>query len=151
MYSDLSGESENKMKLEMIFVAVTLFAVVFIAGLNIYTEGATTYSVDTSADGVLGRVTENSNRIYELQDNMKDDLQGGTVTDEDAVDEMIKGGYTSIRNNPFSVLTAGFNATITILEEIPYVEDVWVGTFLIVMTALLIFGIIALVFRFTQR
>ena len=139
------------MKLEMMFIGALIFGLVFVVGLGIYGEGLSEYDVSVDTNSTFGQMTHNLKRIYDIQDSTKDQIQGGEVTDADAVDEMIKGGYTGVRSNPFTALTVAANASMTLGKETGFVSAPIIGFFMAVLSILVLFAIIALIFRFQQR
>ncbi|GAJ20474.1 unnamed protein product, partial [marine sediment metagenome] len=94
---------------------------------------------------------DNLKEIYDAQESMKDLVQGGTVTDESAVDEMIKGGYTGIRSGPFSALYVTTNATMVLAQETGFVSAPVIAFFITVISVLIIFAILALILQSEQR
>lgn len=139
------------MKLENIFIGAVLFGLVFITGLQIYGEGLSRYDVEADTDSTFGKMSYNLKAIYDYQDDVKEKIQGGKVTDAQAVDEMVKGGYTGIRNNPFTAIEVATNATMTLAQETGYVSPELVGFFMTVFSLLVVFAIIQLIFRFRSN
>lgn len=135
-------------KLEMIFISAIMLGVVFVAGLSLYSEGLTKYNVDVDTSTTWGKIGYNAKEINQLQIDTRNKLQGGTVSDESAVDEMIKGAYTGTRTNPFSAIEIASNATMTLFQETQMVPDFWISFLLLVLATILVWSIIALIFRF---
>lgn len=139
------------MKLEMMFIGALSFGLVFVLYLGVYAEGLVNYDVDVDTSTSFGKLSYNAKQIQEYQDNVRASLQGGTVTDEDAVDAMVRGGYAGIRNNPFSSLSIAGNATETLLQEYQFVPAPVISFILLVISILVVFAIIALIFRFRTQ
>jgi hypothetical protein len=139
------------MKLEMAFIGALLFGLVFVAGLNLYGEGLSKYNKDIDTSSTFGKMSYNLQGVYDFQQDSKDKLQGGIVTDESAVDEMVKGGYTGIRANPFFAMSVAANATQTLAQETGYVSPEILGWAMAVLSILIVFSIMALVFRFRSN
>lgn len=139
------------MKLEMMFIGALLFGLVFVAGLNIYGEALSNYNVDVDTSNTFGKMSNNLQSIYDYQKNMKEDIQGGSVTDENAVDDMVSGGYKAIRTNPVSALTVATNASMVFAQETGVVDEYFVAFFVTVLAILVIFAIIAIIFKFEIR
>jgi len=135
-------------KIEMMFIGVLLFGLVWILCLNIYADGLSNYNVDVDTDSTFGKMGSNLKQIYDIQDSMKTQIEGGEVSDEDAVDEMIKGGYTSIRSGPFSALKVATNATMVLAQETGFISSPIISFFMAVMIVLILFAILALIFKF---
>jgi len=139
------------MKLEMAFIGALLFGLIFVTGLNLYGEGLSNYDKDIDTSSTWGKMSYNLKGVYDFQNDAKDKLQGGVVTDESAVDEMVKGGYTGIRANPFFAMSVAANATQTLAQETGYISPEVLSWGMAVFSILVIFSIIALVFRFRSN
>ena len=135
------------MKLESFFIGAALFSLVFTLGLSVYAENLSNYGVSAD-DSKFGKVTIQLKSVYDETDDMVDRLQGEAVTDQDAVDEMVRGGYTSIRSNPFTVASIATNATMQIAKESGFIHGAVIKWLTTVLVILVVFAIIAIVFRF---
>lgn len=139
---------KGQLKLEMMFIGVLIFGVIFAVGLNIYSEALSSYNVEDNTDSTFGKMKTNLRAVYEYQDDMKGKIQGDDVTSDDAVDDMVKGGYSSVRVMPFQTISTAANATMILGSELGFVDPLWMGFFLTILSILVITAIIALIFRF---
>lgn len=139
------------MKLEMMFIGALFLGLIMITGSTIIGEGLSRYNVESDTTTTFGRVSYSLKSVYDYQDSMKENIQGGDVTDQDAVDQMLAGGYTSIRNQPFNALTAATNTTMILAMESGFISADIIGFFIAVISILVLFAIIALIFKFEQR
>lgn len=142
------------MKLEMAVIAFAAFGLVFLLGLGIYSEGLNIYNVEVDTSSSFGKISSNVKELYGYSIDTKDKLTGGQVSDESAVDEMIRGGYTGIRTSPFRSLTIATNLTQTMVTETPLsgmISPFIIQFILLVLTILVIFAIMYLIFRFQSR
>ena len=142
------------MKLEMFIIAFAAFGLIFLLGLGIYSEGLNVYNVDVDTSSSFGKISSNVKQLYGYNIDTKDKLTGGTVSDTDAVDEMIAGGYKGIRTSPFRSLSIATNITQTLVTETPMsgmVSPFIIQFLLLTLTVLVIFAIIYLIFRFQAR
>lgn len=142
------------MKLEMFVIGFAAFGLIFLLGLGIYSEGLNTYNVDVDTSTSFGKISYNVKELYGYSIDTKDKLTGGAVSDTDAVNEMIAGGYKGIRTSPFRSLTIATNITQTLVTETPMsgiVSPFIIQFILLVLTVLVIFTIIYLIFRFQAR
>lgn len=138
------------MKLEMIFIGALTFGIIFVVMLGLYSEGLINYGVTANTDDTFGKMTSNMKQIYDYQDSVKSNIQGGTVSEEDAVDEMVSGGYKGIRNNPFTALTVATNASMTLAQETGFLSAPIVGYLVTIAIITAIFAVVALIFRFNS-
>ena len=135
------------MKIENIFLSMLLFTLVFsIFGYSLYGKMAATYDIPMENTS-LGRMTNSLKDAYVYSDNMKQDIQGQS-TDTDAIDAMVKGGYTAVRVNPFSMATTAYNATTILNQELGIIDPFFISIFYSFITISLIFAILYLIFRF---
>lgn len=139
------------MKLEMLFIGALLFGLVFIAGFNLYAENLSTYSIDVDTNTTFGKLANEGKLLYDYNKDIQDKIAGQTVTDATAVDSMVSGGYTAIKNNPFNALAYASNTTQTLMLETDYVPVYMINFILIVLSILVTFAIIAIIFQFQQR
>lgn len=139
------------MKLEMMFIGALFLGLVMITGSAVIGEGLSRYNVESDTTTTFGKVSYSLKNVYDYQDSMKENIQGGDVTDQNAVDQMLAGGYTSIRNQPFNALTAATNTTMLLAMESGFVNANIIGFFIAVISILVLFAIIALIFKFEQR
>lgn len=139
---------KGQIKLEYLFIGVLLFGLVFVLGLGFLTEALSFYNVQADTSTTFGKMTYNLKAIYDYQDSMKEKIQGGTVTDESAVDEMVKGGYTGTRTGPFNALTIAGNATMTLAQEVGFIDPNILSFLMTIFSIFVLFAIIALIFRF---
>jgi len=139
------------MKLEMLMIGAVLFGLVFVLGVDIYSDMLSKYKVDIDTSTTFGKMSYNAKQIKDYESNMRSNIQGGIVTEENAVDDMIAGGYRAIQNNPYGAIDVAANATQTLMQETGMVPASVVSFLLLTLTILTTFAIIALVFRFAQR
>ncbi len=139
------------MKLEMFIIGFAAFGLVFLLGVGVLSEGLNFYNVEMDTDSSFGKVSSNVKELYGYSLDTKDKIEGGTVSDEDAVNEMIAGGYKGIRTSPFRSLAMATNITQTMVTETPMagmISPFIIQFILLVLTVLVIFTIIYLIFRF---
>lgn len=135
-------------KLEAIFIALIVFTMVFQVGLDFYTENLSNYNVsgDTSKFGSLSNTLKGS---YDAQQqDMKSKITGGTVSDSNAVDDMVKGGYTAGRVNVFAAGVTALNATNIIAKETGLIPTIYTWALGAFITISVIWGLIYLIMRF---
>lgn len=139
------------MRLEYYFIGFAAFGLVFLLGVDILGEGLVIYDVEMDTDSSFGKISSNVKEIYGYSIDTKDKIEGGTVSDEDAVNEMISGGYKGIRTSPFRLLAMSTNITQTMVTKTDMkgmVSPLIVDFIILVLTVLVIFTIIYLIFRF---
>lgn len=139
------------MKIEMILIGVLLFGLVFVLGYDIHTEMLKNYDVEIDTTDPFGRMSDNGKQIKNQVQLMRNDIQGGSVSEGTAEDDMIRGTYQAIKNNPFTAIGTAGNATETLMKETDIIPAEAIGVLLLILSILTIFAIIALVFRFQQR
>ena len=139
------------MKLEMMFIGALAFGLVFIVFLGIYAESLDEYGVEVDTSTTFGKMSSNIQQLQTIQGNMKDEREGGAVTDENAVDDMIAGGYKAIRTNPFKAVTIAANASMTLAQETNFLTPEIISFLMYTIGILTLFALIAIIFKFTQR
>lgn len=139
------------MKIEMMFIGAIFFGLAFVVGLGFLGDGLSNYNVDADTSSTFGKMSNDIKQIYDYQDSMKEQIQGGVVTDSDAVDQMLRGGYTSIRGNPFDAVSVAGNASMNLAKETGFLPADIIFFLMTTMAILLLFAIIALIFKFEQR
>lgn len=116
------------MKIEYLLIGVALFGLVIWIGADMF--GGMMVATDTPIDsgntfGALAQQSANvqygasaeSGSYQSLSSDMRSKIQGGDVSSSNAVDDMVAGGYESIRNNPFYASDMfSKNATIFVKE-----------------------------------
>lgn len=138
------------MKLQMLFIGALMFGVLFVIGLNVYGQIISDYDVNVDTPDEWGRLHSNLKQYYDTQEDLKSNIRGGTVTDADAVDDMIKGGYTGIRASPFEAVGLAANQTTQLMVDTDYVDPLFAALFAIILSIVVVFAIVELVFRFNQ-
>lgn len=139
------------MKIEMMIIGAVLFGLVFVLGVGFYGEMLSNYDVDVDTSSTFGKISYNAKQIYDYESSMRNDIQGGAVTDTNAVDDMVEGGYSAIKNNPFGALGIAANATETLMMEKDMIPAPAISFILLTLSILTTFAIIGLIFRFEQR
>lgn len=144
------------MKLENFIIGTVMFGVVFVVLYGtggFYSEFLTKYDVEIDNNDAFGKVAESikTSDIMTVSDDINDKISGGTVSDEDALDEMVAGGYKSIKQNPYTVLKMAGNATTTITKETGIVNPNLTKLLITILTVLVSFAIIYLIFRFAPH
>lgn len=139
------------MKLEMMFIGALAFGLVFVVFLGIYAEGLDEYNVEVDTSTTFGKMGYNIQQLQSIQGNMRGEIEGGAVTDENAVDDMIAGGYKAIRTNPFKAVTIATNASMTLAQETGFLSPDIIFFLTAVIGILTLFALIAIIFKFTQR
>lgn len=134
-------------KLENLWISIGILVVVMTIGSRFIAEGLSKYDVNGD-DSAFGRVSNELKYVYDTDINMKDKITGGTVTDDDAVNQMTKGGYTAIRNNPFTITSTAINTTMVIARESGMVDSIWLWVSGFILISLVALSIIYLIFRF---
>ena len=134
-------------KLENILIGTAFMSLIFVLFFGVYGEVLFTYNVSGDSTS-FGKIGNNLKQTYELTDDMKTKIGSGPISDTNAVDEMVRGGYTGIRTNPFTAVTFVSNVTQTVAIETGYINPEivkWTIYSLITITAILI---IYLIMRF---
>lgn len=139
------------MKIEFIMIGALLFGLVFVTGYNVYGELLSNYDAEIDTSDTFGQMSFNVKELNEYSDNMRENIQGGAVTEGDAVDDMVEGGYSAIKDNPYGAVGIAANATETLMQESPFVPAEIKIFLLATLSILVTFAIIALIFRFEQR
>ena len=139
------------MKIEMMMIGAVLFGLVFILGLDVYSTMLSNYDVNVDTASTFGKMSSNAKQIKDEAESMRGSIQGGSVTEDNAVDGMVLGGYSAIRNNPFTAIGVASNATQTLMLENHMVPAEAVVFLMLVLSILTVFAIIALIFKFEQR
>ena len=135
-------------KLENIWFAIILMTVGATVLFSFLGFMLSNYGVsgDTSK---LGSISNYLKASYEPSLDMKSKLQGQDISGTDAVNQMVQGGYTAARNNPYTLATIGLNATGTIIESSGLgINPVFYWAFGILLTVSIGWGIIYLVMRY---
>lgn len=136
------------MKLEMLFIGAGIFGLVFVLFLGIYSEGINKYNPNIDTSTTFGKMSSSIAELSESSEDMRAKIKGGVVSDENAVDEMIAGGYKATKVNPFSVLAVASNATSTLMKETGYVSAPIISFLIFVLFVLTAFAVIYLIFRY---
>lgn len=138
-------------KLENIWFAIAFMVVGITVVLAFYNETTANYGIP-SDNSSLSKINTKLNEIYSPSLDMKSKIQGGEVTSDDAVNNMMYGGYTAVRNNPFTVAAIGLNATNIMVNEaspmlggINGIFVIAIGTIIVVSIA---FAILYMLFRY---
>jgi hypothetical protein len=134
-------------KLENLWISIGILVVIMTVGSRIFEEGLSRYNV-VGDESAFGKVSTELRNVYDADLNMKDKITGGTVTDDDAVNQMTKGGYTAIRNNPFTITSTAINTTMVIAKESGMVDPIWNWVLGFILISLVVLSIIYLIFRF---
>lgn len=135
-------------KIENVFFAVFILILVMTFGVDFIGKTMSTYNVvgDTSKMGVVSNTLKNA---YDPELDMKNKIQGDIVSADNSVNDMVKAGYTTVRNNPFTMTSMALNATGTIVMESGLIDN---SVFFFVLSSMLvvavIFAIIYLIMRF---
>ena len=139
------------MKIEYFIIGIAAFGLVFLLGVGILGEGLVVYNVDMDTDSSFGRVSSNVKELYGYSLDTKEKIEGGQVSDEDAVNEMIAGGYKGIRTSPFRALSMASNITqyiVTQKDMSGMISPFIIQYLLLILTVFITFSIIYLIFRF---
>lgn len=139
------------MKIEMMMIGAILFGMVFIVGLDIYSEMLYQYDVNIDTNTTFGKMSFNAQQIKKEASDMRESITSGSVTEGNAVDDMVLGGYSAVRNNPFTIMGIAANSTETLMMESHMVPAPVVVLLMSILGILTIFAIIALIFKFEQR
>jgi len=139
------------MKIEYMMIGAVLFGLVFVLGTSIYGNTLSKYDVDIDTSTTWGQMGSNAKQIYDYDKDMRGSIQGGTVTETNAVDDMIEGGYSAIKNNPYSAISVAGNATYTLMKQARFIPAPAITFILLTLSILTTFAIIALIFKFQQR
>ncbi len=142
------------MKIEMLIIGIALFGLTFIVGLDIYSEGLGVYNVEIDTSSSFGKMSSNVQQLYGYSKDTKDKITSGIVSDEDAVNEMIAGGYTGMRSSSFNSLAIATNITQTLVTETTMsgiISPFIIQFLMLVLTVLVVFSILYIIFRFQMR
>lgn len=134
----------------MMFVGMLMLGLILVFGASLVGETAAVYNVSVDDDS-FGATTTSMANIYSESDTIRENLQEQEVSDTDSIDEMVRGGYTSVRTPPFVVLSAGLNITNQIAKETGWINPsiiTFVSTSFLVV---LCFALIYLIFRVSTR
>lgn len=139
------------MKIEMMMIGAVLFGLIFVLGLDVYSSGLSDYDVSVDTSTTWGKMSYNAKQIKDYDKAMRDNIRGGSVTEGDAVDDMVRGGYESVKDSPFGAIGVAANATETLMMESHMVPAEVISFLMVTLSILVTFAIIALIFRFEQR
>lgn len=139
------------MKIEMMMIGAILFSLVIVLGTGIYGQMLSNYNVSVDTSNTFGKLSYTAKDLYQYDSNMRSNIQGGAVTDANAVDEMLEGGYSAVKTNPFGALGVAANSTEILLKEKDMIPAPAIAFILLTLSILTTFAIIALIFKFEQR
>lgn len=137
-------------KLENLWYAAVMIVVSLTVILAFYGNMLSNYSI-TGDTSKFGKVSTSLKGIYDPGLDMKSQIQGGTISSGDAVNNMVSGGYTAIRNNPFTVGSTALNVTGTIIQESELgINPIFYWAAALLLMTTIAFGIIYMVFRYIR-
>lgn len=135
-------------KLENIWYAVIIMSV--ISGLMTTFLGFMLVNYGVSGDtSKLGALSNNIVASYTTSADMQSKFQNGPVSSTDATNQMIQGGYTSIRSNPYTMATYVLNTTTTIAQDSGLgIDKIFSAALTAMLFAAIGWGLVYLVMRF---
>jgi hypothetical protein len=135
-------------KLENLWFAAIIMIVCVTVVTSFYGFMLSNYNV-VGDQTKLGKITDSLKGIYDPSLDIKSKIQGQDITGTDAVNQMVQGGYTAARNNPFAVATIGLNATQTIIKESDLgVNPIFYWAFGIILATAIGWAVIYLIMRY---
>lgn len=126
----------------LVFVAIVVGGVLIISNINENYDGIMQNNISTNE---FGDVYNAADEIYNLSQDMSEDVLGGEVDEDDTADSMFKGGYASLK-----LLSGSFGIVGDIINAIALTLGIgafWVGLAMTALTISIIFGMIYLIFR----
>lgn len=135
------------MKIESVLIGAALIGLVFVIGLNLLVETASNYSVATDTDNNFGKITSDLESSYKYGEDMKEKVQGGAITDENAVDEMVAGGFKGIKYNPLRAASVVTNTSTAIMKETGLVDANIIRFVTYTVMVLVLLAVVLFIFR----
>jgi hypothetical protein len=136
------------MKLEYIIIGILFFGFLMQLGVMIIADGVDKYDIPIDTSSKFGKIVDEQAKMYGYVDDMKTSMQGESISDTDAVNQMVAGAYKGIRTNPFTAVTV-LNSSLVILQtETPFISPGIISFLIISLTVIMSFLILAIVFRF---
>ena len=137
------------MKPDSFLIGLVLFSLFIVAGTLILQDIITNYDLNVTTDEYRGvyNITED---MYGLSQDMKEatiegDLEGG----DESWESMTKGSYSAVRmlRESFSLVGGIADA---VAKEIG-IPSIFIKSLMIILTIMIVFALIYLVFRFIPR
>lgn len=136
------------MKLENLWIAGLTLSLVFALGFGYYANILNNYGHSSDEAVHFDEIDDLTGDLNSQSLGMKDDIQGGDVSDQDAENAMFAGGYKGVRSRPATVQTL-LSDQVTVIEHqttsiIPPAVFKWGYA---VLGILVTFAVIYLIFR----
>lgn len=136
------------MQLNKYLVSLVVFSVIITAGLLILPNMNANYGNQgvNMSDEEFSNITNTLDTMYSTSQQMKNDTLGGEAEETETWESMVKGAYSAIRliKDSFT-LVSDIAAAIASTLGIP---EFFVDAALVILTILVIFALIYLIFRF---
>ena len=135
------------MRLDLWIVSIAVVSLILVGSMSIFGELINTYDVNTSVEDTFNGSYDKIDDLYELSQDQYDSVYNAEIEGEDqSWESMTKGGYTGVR-----YITSSFGLFGNIINDIS--KQLGVPSFLIkfatiIVTILLVFAAIYLVFRY---
>lgn len=133
------------MKPEAIFVGGSLCGLVIIIGMFFVVETSQNYDVPLD-NSSFSRATEKAVAVYALGGEIQGKLEGETVSESSAFDNILSGSYLALRSLMGSIGILGSIITV-IAKELPFVHPVIIGTLIAIGIISFFMSIVYLAFR----
>lgn len=137
------------MRIEKLIVAVALFSLFMISGIYIWGDVITNYNVITNTSNDFGSVYDKINETFNVTESAKEDALNTKLDGADTVwESMTGGGYTGVRDttlSSFGIISAVFTSIAKTLGVEPYI----LRFALVILTIIVVFSVIYLIFRHT--
>ncbi len=142
--------NKKGIRFDQILIGFLLFAFIMITGSLMITDMNDNYDDVNMSDDKFGGVYEKVDEVYGIQQDAQDDTLGGEIeqADDETFESMIKGSYSAVRLMTGTIpLFANITGTVASELGVPaFVPKIAIIAFMIT----LIFGLIFLIFRFSQ-
>lgn len=139
------------MRFDQILIGFLLFAFFVIGGTLIITDINSNYDDVNISDDKFAGVYDKVDEVYGIQQDAQEDTLGGEIegASDETFESMTKGSYSAIRlmTGTIPLFTNITNTIATELGIPPFIPKIATIAFMIT----LIFGLIYLIFRFSQN
>jgi len=138
-------------RFDQILIGFLLFAFFVIGGTLIITDINSNYDDVNISDDKFAGVYDKVDEVYGIQQDAQEDTLGGEIegASDETFESMTKGSYSAIRlmTGTIPLFTNITNTIATELGIPPFIPKIATIAFMIT----LIFGLIYLIFRFSQN
>ena len=143
-------EGESKIRFDHILIGFLLFALFLIGGTLMITDVNNNYDTANISDDKFSGVYQKVDEVYGIQQNAEDKTLGGEIeqANDETFESMTKGSYSAIRLMTGTIpLFTNITNTVAVELGVPaFIPKIATIIFLIVLT----FGLIYMIFRFSQ-